>query len=269
MNRVLLRLAPTALAGALGAVCLVLAPAGEPPGMTLAAADVTSSQSRTALAHTALSDSAVSDNAVPDSAVPSDAAPSGTAPSSTAVPGTAPASTAAPAPIDPAVPVRSGNIEDQTTAQAVPRPVTMKIEAIDLAAVVRPVGVDENQLLEVPSATQVGWYRHGATPRTEGATVLAAHVDLAGAPAAFFALNQLVPGDVVDVGLSDGSMQRYEVTGVVLHDKAALPADDLFRTDGEPELHLITCGGTFDTVARSYRGNVVVTAVPVATTPGS
>jgi hypothetical protein len=36
----------------------------------------------------------------------------------------------------------------------------------------------------------------------------------------------------------------------------------LFSGTGAPRLTLITCGGSFDAARRSYRENVVVTAVP-------
>ena len=40
-------------------------------------------------------------------------------------------------------------------------------------------------------------------------------------------------------------------------------SDVLFRKSGDPVLRLITCGGTFDREQLSYKGNLVVTAVPV------
>ncbi|MBC8092483.1 MAG: class F sortase, partial [Pseudonocardia sp.] len=43
--------------------------------------------------------------------------------------------------------------------------------------------------------------------------------------------------------------------------KDALPAG-LFDTGGERRLALVTCGGSFDRDARSYRDNLIVWAVP-------
>ena len=96
-------------------------------------------------------------------------------------------------------------------------------------------------------------------------SVLAAHVDYGGAPGAFFNLDKVEVGDRLDVELEDGSVIAYVVTAKTEHDKALLPAEELFRKDGDPVLQLITCGGTFDPIARSYEANVVVTAVPVLT----
>ncbi len=58
-------------------------------------------------------------------------------------------------------------------------------------------------------------------------------------------------------------MRTYQVETIVLYDKAELPSAELFRATGAHALHLVTCGGTFDPEARSYRGNQVVTAVPI------
>ncbi|MEL7156714.1 MAG: class F sortase [Actinomycetota bacterium] len=159
------------------------------------------------------------------------------------------------------VPIRSGRLED-VASQPVLQPVAVRLAGISVEAPVLPVGVDENNQFAVPAADTVGWYRHSASPGEPGASVLAAHVDYGGRPGAFFDLDQLLPGDVFEVEMEDGSVQVYEVTGNNLYDKSDLPFDEVFRKDGEPVLQLITCGGTFDPEARSYQANVVVTAVP-------
>jgi hypothetical protein len=43
-----------------------------------------------------------------------------------------------------------------------------------------------------------------------------------------------------------------------------IPTGTVYGPTPGPELHLITCGGTFDRHNRHYRDNVVVTAIPVA-----
>jgi hypothetical protein len=73
----------------------------------------------------------------------------------------------------------------------------------------------------------------------------------------------VLPGDVLEIEMDDGTVIAYEVIGNTLYDKTELPAGELFRKDGESVLQLITCGGTFDPDRRSYEANLVVTAVPV------
>lgn len=162
------------------------------------------------------------------------------------------------------VPIRSGRLSDEEVEADRPRPVAVRMAGIALEADVIPVGVDNDNQFAVPAADTVGWYQFGSAPGEAGASVLAAHVDYAGRPGAFFNLREVVPGDRLEVELEDGSVVQYQVTGNTVYDKTHLPAEELFRKQGTPVLQLITCGGTFDPQARSYEANVVVTAVPLA-----
>jgi sortase (surface protein transpeptidase) len=92
--------------------------------------------------------------------------------------------------------------------------------------------------------------------------VLSGHVDdRVQGLGAFHRLVDLEVGSPVEVTLADGSAVTYRVDGVDQVEKATLPTDRLFARDGPPRLALVTCGGDFDTAVRSYRDNVVVTAV--------
>ena len=53
----------------------------------------------------------------------------------------------------------------------------------------------------------------------------------------------------------------YTVAAVRTYSKADLPAE-VFDQAGAPRLVLISCGGPFDRVRRSYRDNVVGYGVP-------
>ncbi len=225
MKRVILRLAPTALAGVIAVIGLVVYP---PTG-------------------------------------PTTPAPAGESPATSdglATVGAAASAEGAAGATGPPVTLRSGLLAAQADRARVARPVEVKLPSIGIDAPVIAVGVDDQRLLEVPSATDAGWYRYGSSPGDAGSTVLAAHVDFEGVPGTFFELAQAAPGSSVLVETDDGVVHRYVVETVVLHDKAALPADILFSTDGAEVLHLITCGGVFDAAARTYLGNLVVTARP-------
>lgn len=161
------------------------------------------------------------------------------------------------------LPVRAG--EPASGHNGTLQPARVVVPSLDLDVDIVSVGVDADGLFDVPGADQVGWYRYGASPGEEGAAVLAAHVDYDGRAGAFFSLQDMEQGAVIHVQYVDGSSRSFEVVEQALYDKAALPADELFRRSGSPVLHLATCGGTFDPVARSYRGNRVVTAVPLET----
>ena len=142
-------------------------------------------------------------------------------------------------------------------------PVRISVPRLGIDGPIVPVGIATDRQLDVPTARTAGWYRHSALPGGAGAAVIAAHVDYSGKPGLFFDLRLTAVGDEIVLEGSDGKLRTYQVTSVQLYDKTELPSSELFRSDGEHGLHLVTCGGTFDPVTRSYRGNQVVTARPV------
>jgi sortase (surface protein transpeptidase) len=108
-----------------------------------------------------------------------------------------------------------------------------------------------------------GWYRRGAAPGEQGPAVIAGHVDSRSGPAVFFRLDELAPGDRVEVDRSDGKAFGYRVVSVESHPKTAFPTALVYGPAPGSVLRLITCGGVFDPHGRHYRDNVVVTAVAV------
>jgi sortase (surface protein transpeptidase) len=114
------------------------------------------------------------------------------------------------------------------------------------------------------AAATVAWYRHGPTPGGRGSAVLAAHVDYNGRQGAFFRLRELRVGAAVTVTLEDGTGWSGVVQDVRSYSKRDLPVKAMFARIGPPLLRLITCGGPFDTEARHYRDNVVVSVAAQA-----
>lgn len=170
---------------------------------------------------------------------------------------------APPAPPPPPVVTTRGSAAAVIDAPARPSPTHLRLPAVGIDGPITPVGIADDRQLDIPPAELAGWYEHSSTPLTGGASVIAAHVDFGGRPGLFFTLGQTEVGDVVEIELGDGTRLRYVVSDVSLHDKTALPAAELFRRAGPHVLHLVTCGGTFDPVLRTYLGNLVVSAVPV------
>ena len=99
-----------------------------------------------------------------------------------------------------------------------------------------PVGVDPDGLMEIPGATEVGWYEPGVRPGSgQGSAVLAAHVDYAGRAGAFFDLRSLPEGAEILVVGPDGHELRFVVDGRTQVDKDALAVEELFRSAGSPD----------------------------------
>jgi hypothetical protein len=133
------------------------------------------------------------------------------------------------------------------------------------------IGVDERTLvtlgrnpdgsLQVPSDyARAGWFTGGPVPGRPGPSVIAGHVDSRAGPAVFFRLRELRAGDVVAVRMSDGGQLLFRVDGVRQYPKANFPTSAVYGPVPGSALRLITCGGSFDRIVRSYRDNVVVYA---------
>lgn len=145
-----------------------------------------------------------------------------------------------------------------------PRPVGLTIDGIDISdAPIRDVGVEPNGEMEIPGATEIGWYRWSPSPGQEGSSVLAAHIAFNGRDGVFRDLDDLEVGDRFTVHYDDGTEREFEVTEMAQYDKEELPFDRVFSKTGEPSVVLITCGGDFNRGDNSYEDNVVAYADPV------
>jgi hypothetical protein len=58
----------------------------------------------------------------------------------------------------------------------------------------------------------------------------------------------------------DGTAHRFEVMALEQVAKSAFPTGEVYGPSTQPLLRLITCTGSFDFGAGSYRDNLVVTA---------
>lgn len=150
-----------------------------------------------------------------------------------------------------------------TTTQPPLLPDRLRISVIGVDARVVPVGLNPDGSMEVPAASDVGWYELGVPPGSpQGSSVLAAHVDYGGRRGAFYDLRALQVGSEIEIAGPDGVPLRYVVSERMQVDKDQLPTEELFRVGGPPTLTLITCGGSFDRSVRHYEDNMVVRAVP-------
>jgi len=153
---------------------------------------------------------------------------------------------------------------DSTVPRGPAFPQRIQIPSLGVDATVAAVGLETDGSMEVPGATEAGWYQYGSLPgATLGSAVIAAHVDYNRRPGVFFDLRKIATGDEVVIVDGAGDVHRYRVQERFQVDKEALPAGELFRTDGAPVLTLITCGGGYDKGTQSYEDNIVVRAVPI------
>jgi sortase (surface protein transpeptidase) len=85
-------------------------------------------------------------------------------------------------------------------------------------------------------------------------------VNWKGTDGPFAHIDQLKAGDRVDVEHDNGTVATFTVDRVETFPKDDYPSDQVYADTADPELRMITCGGSFDTAAHSYRDNVVVFA---------
>lgn len=141
-------------------------------------------------------------------------------------------------------------------------PARLVIASMGVNAPIASMGIDQDGALGLPADTAtVAWFADGSQPGGEGAALLAAHVDQNGRQGVFFRLRDIEPGAEIRVEAADATVRTFVVERPPINvKKSALPVDQMFRTDGPSTLVLVTCGGRFDRVNRSYEDNTIVTA---------
>jgi hypothetical protein len=149
-------------------------------------------------------------------------------------------------------------------AARVARPVYLSIPAIGVHTRLIRLGLTAQGTLQVPSSTAVaGWYTGGPRPGQVGSAVIAGHIDSYLGPGVFFRLRLLRPGDRVYVRHADGTLAVFRVYAEQSYAKNHFPTQKVYGPAPDPELRLITCGGTFSPALGSYLDNVVVYAAQI------
>jgi LPXTG-site transpeptidase (sortase) family protein len=177
--------------------------------------------------------------------------------------GTTAAPDRAPVP-DQAAPVAAPATPAVTPAYTVDVPPShLSIPSIGAESSFVPVGTNADGSLAVPSVhtpKQAAWFEPGPEPGQNGPAVIVGHIDGDHIEGVFWKLKDVKDGDAVNVTRADGKALHFVVYRTELVAKDAFPASDVFGYAADPELRLITCGGSFDAAAHSYRGNTIVFA---------
>jgi hypothetical protein len=166
------------------------------------------------------------------------------------------------------IPASAAKPLDKVKALPKSTPIKVDIAAIKVHAGIYPSGVDSQGNLAVPPLShpfRTNWYKDSPTPGQPGNAVILGHVDSKKVGAAvFYRLGQLKKGNKIEITRKDGSIAVFQVTGVALYAKSKFPASLVFAPATTPGLRLITCGGSFNAKAHTYRGNIIVTAEMVS-----
>ncbi len=180
--------------------------------------------------------------------------------------GAAPAST--PAPVPASTTSSSAPAEPLPTGPApLPKASKVSVTSVSIGSIdlktskLEKLRTDDDGVLEAPKdPDRAGWYSAGTVPGETGPAVIAGHVDSKTGPAVFFDLREVKKGDVIEVGLSDGTRKSFVADRVITTPKDGFPTDEVFGPTPDAELRLITCGGPYDRTVGSYVDNTVVFA---------
>jgi hypothetical protein len=149
----------------------------------------------------------------------------------------------------------------------VARPVSLTIPLIGVQTRLMTLGLAADGTMQVPplsSASVAGWFTGSPRPGAVGSAIIVGHIDSEGAPAVFFRLNLLRPGDDVYVKRADGTTAKFRVTSRQTYLKDHFPTQAVYGPTPDAELRLITCGGAFDRATGHYLSNIVVYATEVS-----
>jgi sortase (surface protein transpeptidase) len=149
-------------------------------------------------------------------------------------------------------------------------PLRLNIPGIDVHTSLISLGLQKDGTVQVPPLkgnAPAGWYKGLSTPGEAGASVILGHVDSAkDGPAVFYRLRDLRPGMKLSVDRADGRTVSFVVRSVARYSKKDFPTSTVYGDRPGAELRLVTCGGSFDALRRSYRDNIVVYAAMTGST---
>ena len=142
---------------------------------------------------------------------------------------------------------------------------TIAIPALGVAGPLEKLAADpvSGELKAPDDPSKAGWYAAGVIPGDAGPAVVGGHVDSRPGPGCSSGCASSDRVIEIEIARSDGRTVRFAVTTVARFPKAEFPTAAVYGPAPGPELRLVTCGGQFDRVARSYRDNIVVDAVLV------
>ncbi|MDB5187545.1 MAG: hypothetical protein JWO50_65 [Candidatus Kaiserbacteria bacterium] len=148
---------------------------------------------------------------------------------------------------------------EATSSHALPQ--RLRIPSLGIDTTIESVGINKNGNMKVPSTYQtVAWYNKGTVPGQIGAAVIIGHLDNGlGLDAVFAHLKDLKPNDRIVVQDADNIEHSFVVTKLETYAYDAAPLNQIFLGEnGQRELNLITCSGSWIPNEHNYSDRLVV-----------
>jgi sortase (surface protein transpeptidase) len=141
-------------------------------------------------------------------------------------------------------------------------PITLRIPAIEMNTALTTVGLAADNTIEVPpDYTRAGWYRSSPTPGEKGPAIIVGHLDNIHGVAVFWRLQELIPGQTIEIDRQDGTTAKFIIEQVKqVPQNESFPTQEVYGNTDNAALRLITCGGTFNHLTQHYSDNTVVFA---------
>lgn len=137
-------------------------------------------------------------------------------------------------------------------------PTRLVIPAIGVNAPVEHVGLATDGGMDVPKQwADVAWFDEGPAPGQAGNATIDGHLDSTTAPAVFWRLGTLKPGDQVMVVLANEQTLLFTVREMARYPYDQAPLQRIFGPSTGINLNLITCGGSWDAFTKNYSERVV------------
>ena len=137
----------------------------------------------------------------------------------------------------------------------------LEIPKININAVIENVGITSEKAMDIPKEhSDVGWFNLGPRPGENGSSVIAGHFGLwkDGTQAVFNNLYKLKKGDKVYIEDEKGVIITFVVRESRRYDPKADTSNIFSSKDEKAHLNLITCGGIFNKISKSYSNRLVV-----------
>lgn len=158
----------------------------------------------------------------------------------------------------PISPPNTSRVPSGTDAQ----PTAISIPSIDVKSDLMLLGLNADRTIQTPPLSRVrtaGWYKYSPVPGALGPSVVLGHIDSAVyGKGIFYRLGAMKRGDSISVTRTDHMVAVFKVDKVVQYPKKSFPTRVVYGDTTNPQIRLITCGGKFDSNARSYLDNIIV-----------
>lgn len=141
-------------------------------------------------------------------------------------------------------------------------PIHLIISKINIDVLVGRVGLTAQGAMDAPkNPEEVAWFELGVNPGEIGSAVIAGHYGWKdGRKAVFDNLNKLVKGDKIQIKNENGENISFVVRESRKYNEQADSSLIFSSNDEKSHLNLITCGGVWNKVTKSYSQRLVVFA---------